>query len=147
MTNRAVVLGFAATLLCAAVPTSLAAPVQKRAGGTVTLHIRERGDADAPADVVSGVGRFRISGAINDRGTTKAHRTVKSTTVVIRRVMVGKKGTFRLVLTIPKAGGDKTWRITSGTRVYRGLHGKGTEDSAVFSGDLGDFMLSGKVSR
>jgi hypothetical protein len=147
MTTRAVVPAFVATLLCAAVPASFAAPAQKRASGTVTLHIRERGDANAPADVVSGVGRFRISGAINDRGTTQARRTVKSTTVVIRRAMVGKKGTFRLVLTIPKAGGDKTWRITSGTRAYKGLHGKGTEDSAIFSGALGDFMLSGKVSR
>jgi hypothetical protein len=147
MTRGAVVLGLVASSLCAAVPASLAAPAQDRAGGTVTLHIRERGDANAPADVVSGKGRFRISGAINDRGTTSARRTVKSTTVVIRRVMKGKKGTFRLVLTIPKAGGDKTWKITSGTRAYKGVHGQGTEDSAIFSGDLGDFMLSGKVSR
>jgi hypothetical protein len=147
MTNRAVVLGFAATVLCAVLPASLAAPAQKRAGGTVTLHIRERGDANDAADVSSAAGRFRISGAINDRGTTRARRTVGSTTVVIRRTMVGKKGTFRLVLTIPKAGGDKVWRIASGTRAYRGLHGKGTEDSAIFSGTLGDFMLSGKVSR
>jgi hypothetical protein len=146
MATRAVALAFVAALLCAAVPASLAAPAQKRAGGTVTLHIRERGDASADK-AVSGVGRFRISGAISDRGTTRARRTVKSTTVVIRRVMVGKKGTFRLVLTIPKAGGDKTWRITSGTRAYKGLHGTGTEDSAIFSGELGDFMLSGKVSR
>jgi hypothetical protein len=146
MATRAVALAFVAALLCAAVPASLAAPAEKRAGGTVTLHIRERGDASAN-NAVSGVGRFRISGAISDRGTTRARRTVKSTTVVIRRVMVGKKGTFRLVLTIPKAGGDKVWRITSGTRAYKGLHGTGTEDSAIFSGTLGDFMLSGKVSR
>jgi hypothetical protein len=146
MTRRAVVLALVATSLCAAVPASLAAPAQDRASGTVTLHIRERGDASADK-AVSGVGRFRISGAINDRGTTRARRTVKSTTVVIRRVMKGKKGTFRLVLTIPKAGGDKTWKITSGTRAYKGVHGHGTEDSAIFSGDLGDFMLSGKVSR
>ena len=130
MTSRAVVLAFVAALLGAAVPASLAAPAQKQAGGTVTLHIRERGDANAPKDVVSGRGRFRISGAINDRGTTRAHRTVKSTTVVIRRVMTGKKGTFRLVLTIPKAGGDKTWKITSGTRAYKGLHGKGAPGGA-----------------
>ena len=118
-----------------------------KAGGKVALHITETGNADSSDGSLGGVGLFTISGAVSDRGTTAAYRTEKPATVLIRRVMVGKKGTFSLLLTIYKARGVKLWTITSGTRSYAGLHGKGTEDSAVFTGDSGDFSLTGSVTH
>jgi hypothetical protein len=118
-----------------------------KAGGKVALHITETGNADSSDGSLGGVGRFTISGAVSDSGTTAAYRTEKPATVLIRRVMVGKKGTFSLLLTIYKARGLKLWTITSGTRAYAGLHGKGTEDSAVFTGDNGDFSLTGNVTH
>ena len=85
------------------------------AGGKVALHITETGNADSSDGSLGGVGRFTISGAVSDSGTTAAYRTEKPATVLIRRVMVGKKGTFSLLLTIYKARGVKLWTITSGT--------------------------------
>jgi hypothetical protein len=116
-------------------------------GGKVTLHIAETGNADSADGSLGGKGRFTLSGTLSDRGTTASYRTEKSATVLIRRVMVGKKGTFKLLLTIYKARGVKLWTITSGTGVYANINGRGTEDSAVFNGDKGVFVLTGTVAR
>jgi len=114
-------------------------------GGKVTMHIAETGNPNSSDGSLGGVGRFTLSGAVSDSGTTAAYRTERPSTVLIRRVMVGKKGRFNLLLTIHKASGVKLWTIKSGTGVYNGLHGSGTEDSAVFSGDKGSFLLTGRV--
>jgi len=150
MRNRAIVLASAASLLAVAVPVSLAAPAslsQEQAGGRITLHITGSGNADATNGAVAGVGRFTVSGAITDKGTDTAYRTVKPTTVLLRHVMVGKKGRINLLVTIDIARGTKLWTITSGTKAYKGLHGKGTEDSAIFTGDKTVLTLTGKVFR
>ena len=149
MRIRAIVLVAGASLLTA-VPVSLAAPDSpslERAGGKVTLHITGSGNADATDGAVAGVGRFTITGAITDKGTGTAYRTVKPTTVLLRHVLVGNKGTINLLVTIDIAGGTKLWKIISGTKAYKGLHGKGTEDSAIFTGDKAVLTLTGRVFR
>jgi hypothetical protein len=150
MRIRAIVLAAGASLLAVAAPVSLAAPASpslERAGGKVTLHITGSGNADATNGAVAGVGRFTISGAITDKGTGTAYRTVKPTTVLLRHVLVGKKGTINLLVTIDISGGTKLWKIISGTKAYKGLHGKGTEDSAIFTGDKAVLTLTGTVFR
>jgi hypothetical protein len=136
-----------ACALLASDPRVALAGDDAKGGDKVALHITETGNADLADGSLEGLGRFTISGAVSDSGTTAAYRTETPATVLIRRVMVGKKGTFSLLLTIYKTRGVKLWTITSGTRAYAGLHGKGTEDAAVFAGDSGDFSLTGSVTR
>jgi streptogramin lyase len=128
----------------AATTGSPAAPLA--AGGTMTLDISGSVNADATNGAVALVGRFTVTGAITDKGTDTAYLTAQPTTDLLRHVMVGKKGTINLLVTIPVAGGAKLWKITSGTRAYKGLHGNGTEDS-VFTGDTAALTLTGMVFR
>ena len=126
MRIRAIVLVAGASLLTA-VPVSLAAPDSpslERAGGKVTLHITGSGNADATNGAVAGVGRFTITGAITDKGTGTAYRTVKPTTVLLRHVLVGNKGTINLLVTIDIAGGTKLCRSSRAPRRTRGSTAK-----------------------
>ena len=40
---------------------------------------------------------------------------------------VGKKGNITFVVKIDTSVGTSRWTITSGTKAYKGLHGKGIE--------------------
>ena len=40
---------------------------------------------------------------------------------------VGKRGPIAFVLTINVSTGAETWTIASGTKAYKGLHGKGKQ--------------------
>jgi hypothetical protein len=93
------------------------------------------------------VGYFTVSGAITDRGKCTAYRTDKPTKTLIRRVLVGKKGTINLLVTISKTAFTKLATISSGTRAYRRLHGRGTEPSVIFSGRKAVVTLKGTVSQ
>lgn len=80
----------------------------------------------------SGKGTFRVSGAITDAGTAIGYRTVSAdkTLITLRFVTKGRKGTITYVVKIDTnlANPDAAsrWTITSGTKAYQGLHGKGT---------------------
>jgi hypothetical protein len=76
-----------------------------------------------------GRGTFKASGAITDAGIALAYRTVSAdgTLITLRFVTKGKKGTITFVVKIDTNAGTSRWRIASGTRAYKGLHGKGTE--------------------
>jgi hypothetical protein len=76
---------------------------------------------------VAGTGHFTASGAIADRGTETTYRTMKGTLITLRFVAVGKKGKITFVVKIDTSVGTSRWTITSGTKAYKGLHGKGTE--------------------
>ncbi len=147
MPTRAIVLAFGATALGIAVPASFAGSSSTDVAGKVTFHITETGNAHATNGAVAGVGRFTVSGAITDKGKSTAYRTDKPTKTLIRRVLVGKEGTINVLVTISKTAFTRLWTITSGTRAYKRLHGKGTEPSPVFSGDKVVLTLTGTVSQ
>ena len=49
---------------------------------------------------VAGTGHFTATGAINDKGTYTGYRSVRGQIAKVRNVMVGKKGTITIVITI-----------------------------------------------
>ena len=76
---------------------------------------------------VAGTGHFTASGAIADKGSVTGYRTVKGAFITLRFVSVGTKGTITFVVKIDTNVGTSRWTIASGTKAYRGLHGKGIE--------------------
>src|SRR5439155_21219259 len=97
--------------------------------GKVTVRIAGTNDGgDQVTDGgVAGTGRFTAAGAIADKGTVVVYRTVKGVLITLRFVSVGKKGAITFVVKIDTNVGTSRWTIISGTKAYRGLHGKGTE--------------------
>ena len=148
MRNSAIVLAVLVAAFALAVPASLATPLQATAGGKATL--RYKGiltSHEVTNGGVAATGRFTASGAITDKGTFKDYRTQKGMTIRIRRVTVGKKGTIVFVITIDTSGGgDKGWTIASGTKSYKGLHGKGIEAGGV-TGNALNVTMKGTVIR
>lgn len=152
MTKTRVLAGLAVAL-AVAVPASLAAALHqpKRSGvrGQITVRSTENLKAtDVTNGGVAGRGGFRISGAITDKGKVTDYRTVKGGTALIRRVAVGARGTITFLITIHL--GDSTpapWKITSATRAYKDLHGKGRQVVDNFSETPATFVLKGTVSR
>ena len=78
---------------------------------------------------LAGIGTFKASGAVRDTGKALAYRTVSSqgTLITLRYVAKGKKGTITYVVKVDTNANTSRWTIASGTRAYKGLHGKGTE--------------------
>ena len=95
---------------------------------------------------LAGKGTFKASGAITDAGTALGYRTVRAdgTLITLRFVAKGKKGTITYVVKIDTNAGTSRWTIASGTKAYKGLHGKGTEtENASYTVST----LRGTVSR
>ena len=136
-----------------AVPVSSAQPPPDRngpvrAGTSPCAPQRPLSGSDVTDGGVAGQGRFRISGAITDKGKVTDHRTVKGGTETLRRVTVGERGTITFRITIHLGGSSpETWKITSGTRAYKGLHGHGRETVDNFDGTPATFVLQGTVAR
>ncbi len=67
---------------------------------------------------------------------------------MIRRVVVGKRGTITFVITLNMtASGPGVWKITSGTNSYKGLHGTGKQVVDNFASTPATFALAGSVSQ
>ena len=95
---------------------------------------------------LAGKGTFKAGGAITDAGTALAYRTVSAdgTLITLRFVTKGRKGTITYVVKIDTNAGTSRWTIASGTKAYKGLHGKGTEsENASYTVST----LRGTVSR
>jgi len=100
------------------------------AGGKVKVVIAGTNDRYNVTDgSLAGTGTFRAGGAITDAGPVLAYRTVRpdGTLITLRFVAKGKKGTITYVVKIDTDAGTSRWTIASGTRAYKGLHGKGSE--------------------
>jgi len=95
---------------------------------------------------VAGRGRFIISGAIADRGTLIDYRTQKGNIAHVRRVAIGTKGTITFAITIDLATGAEPWTVASGTRRYKGLHGRGTVTVDAWYTSPATFVMKGIVS-
>ena len=151
--TRTTVLALLAIALGVAVPVSFAQapPHQQRSGlrGHITVRATEaRTDGDVTDGGVAGRGRFRISGAITDKGKVTDYRTVKGGTALLRRVTAGARGTITFLITIHlRESGPETWKITSATRAYKGLHGRGRETVDAFDETPARFVLQGTVAR
>ena len=101
------------------------------AGGKVKVVIAGTNDRIPPPTdgSLAGKGTFKASGVIADAGTALAYRTERAdgTLITLRFVAKGKKGTITYVVKIDPNAGTSRWTIASGTKAYKGLHGKGTE--------------------
>ncbi len=100
------------------------------AAGKVKVVIAGTNDNyDVRDGSLAGIGAFKASGAVRDTGKALAYRTVNSqgTLITLRYVAKGKKGTITYVVKVDTNANTSRWTIASGTRAYKGLHGKGTE--------------------
>jgi hypothetical protein len=114
--------------------------------GKVTVRITFKNDGrDVGDGSLAGTGRFTATGGITDSGTVRIYRTKKPGLIIIRDVAAGKKGTISFVVTINLANESARWTIASGTKAYKGLHGKGTERENPPNYTVS--ILSGTVSR
>jgi hypothetical protein len=108
-----------------------------------TMTLKSRPITDG---TLSGSGRCVISGAINDSGAVKDYRTQTGANVKLRRVVVGKNGTITFLITINLATGSEPWTIRSGTKAYKGLHGKGSQVVDSYATKPALFVLKGTVT-
>ena len=97
-------------------------------GGRVTVRVAGANDGrDVGDGSLAGTGHFTAVGAITDKGKSLVYRTKKGALIILRYVTVGEKGTITFVVRIDTILATSRWTITSGTKAYKGLHGKGTE--------------------
>ena len=150
--KRAIIVAVVGTLLTVAAPTSFAAFGQLQSGGKVKVVIAGTNDAfDVTDGSLAGTGTFKASGAITDKGKALGYRTVKGdlgssagALITLRFVTKGEKGTITYVVKIDTKASTSRWTIASGTKAYKGLHGKGTEsENASFTVST----LRGTVTR
>jgi len=129
MRNKAILLAVLVGAFAVAIPVSLAASSQSQTGGKVTVRITGTNDnGDNVTDGgLAGTGRFSASGAIADKGKCVAYRTVKGDRITLRFVSLGRRGSLTFVVKINTILGISRWTIGSGTKAYKGLHGKGVE--------------------
>jgi hypothetical protein len=99
-------------------------------GGKIKVVIAGTNDRQDVRDgSLAGTGTFKATGAIADAGVALGYRTVTrdGTLITLRFVAKGKQGTITYIVKIDTNTGTSRWTIASGTRAYKGLHGKGTE--------------------
>jgi len=97
---------------------------------------------------VASTGHFTVTGAINDKGTYTGYRSVGGQIAKVRDVLIGKKGTITIVITIHLGTESPApWTITSGTKSYFGLHGKGRQIVDNYESNPYTFVLKGAISR
>jgi hypothetical protein len=148
MRKRNIVLSLAAVPAVAALISSCAAS-QHVAHRNLTVQCTENPTGQDPTNGgVWGHGRCTITGVVHDSGPATDYRTQNGTTALIRRVVTGAKGTITFVITINlTGGGGEPWKITSGTKTYTKLHGRGYEVVDNYAGTPATFVLKGTVSQ
>jgi hypothetical protein len=148
MRKRNIVLALGAAPAVAALISSCATS-QHVAHSNLTVQCTEnRTGQDPTSGGVAGDGRCTITGVVHDSGPATDYRTQNGTTALIRRVVTGAKGTITFVITINlTGGGGEPWKITSGTKTYTTLHGRGYQVVDNYSGTPATFVLKGTVSQ
>ena len=81
---------------------------------------------------IAGLGIFKASGAITDRGTVTTYRGltgVKDSVILLRHVTKGRAGgiTYMVKIDTTRRPVRPRWWIQSGTGAYKGLQGGGAE--------------------
>jgi hypothetical protein len=148
MRKRNIVLALGAAPAVAALISSCATS-QHVAHSNLTVQCTENRTGQDPTNGgVAGDGRCTITGVVHDSGPATDYRTQNGTTALIRRVVTGAKGTITFVITINlTGGGGEPWKITSGTKTYTTLHGRGYQVVDNYSGTPATFVLKGTVSQ
>ena len=144
MRKRNIVLSLGAVPAIAALISSCAAS-QHVARRNLTVQCTENPTGQDPTNGgVWGHGRCTITGVVHDSGPATDYRTQNGTTALIRRVVAGAKGTITFVITIHlSSGGGEPWKITSGTKTYTKLHGRGYEVVDNYASTPATFVLKG----
>ena len=100
-------------------------------GGKVKVVIAGTNDRIPPPSdgSLAGKGTFKATGAITDAGPVLAYRSASAngTLITLRFVAKGKKGAITYLVKIDTNAGTSRWTISSGTKAYKGMHGKGIE--------------------
>jgi len=98
------------------------------------VHVVIAGTNDAKEEEteggIAGEGTFKATGAITDRGWVRAYRAMPNENLILLRfVTKGRKGavTYLVNIHIDHEPVVARWKIESATKVYKGLHGEGTE--------------------
>lgn len=150
MSTRNVALSLVVASAVAVLISSCAPATHK---SNLTMQCTETGTATqnaSPTGVtgggVAGTGRCTITGVLHDSGPVTDYRTQNGETAIIRRVVTGAKGTITFVIRINLVSGSEPWTITSGTKTYAKLHGRGNEVVDNYSGSPATFVLKGTVS-
>jgi hypothetical protein len=88
---------------------------------------------------IAGEGTFRAAGAITDKGPVTAYRgvsTLNEGVILLRFVTKGRQGRISYLVRIDTTRRPviSRWTIESGTKAYKGIHGKGIEsENATFT--------------
>lgn len=149
MRKRNIVLSLAAAPTAAVLISSCASAAHNGTHTNMTVQCTENVTGqDVTNGGVSGTGHCTLTGALHDRGRATDYRTQKGETALIRRVVTGAKGTITFLITIPLGGGTggESWTITSGTKSYTKLHGRGHQVVDNYQGTPATFVLKGTVS-
>ena len=100
-------------------------------GGKVKVVIAGTNDRIPPPSdgSLAGKGTFKATGAITDAGPVLAYRSVSAngTLITLRFVAKGTKGAITYLVKIDTNAGTSRWAISSGTKAYKRMHGKGIE--------------------
>jgi len=149
MRKRDIVLSLAATPAVAVLISSCAPAAHNGAKSNLTVQCREHVTGqDVTNGGVSGTGHCTITGVLHDSGPATDYRTQNGETAVIRRVVTGAKGTITFMITIHLVnGGGEPWKITSATKTYEKLHGRGYQTVDNYAGSPATFVLKGTVSQ
>ena len=148
MGKRNIALSLAAAA-AAALISSCATAAHNGAHTNLTVHCTESlAGQDVANGGVSGTGHCTLIGALHDRGPATDYRMQNGETALIRRVVTGAKGTITFLIRIPLGGvpGGEPWTITSGTKTYTKLHGRGHQVVDNYTGSPATFVLQGTVS-
>jgi hypothetical protein len=142
----------AATIVVgAALAALLLAPHESPA--QVTVHGTGRGPVNPGPNGqgvidggVSSIGRFTISGGLQDQGIYVAYRRVIGGIATVREVFSGAKGTIGVRITI-HLGSPETppWTVTSGTGIYAGLNASGRLSVDNYDSNPYTFVLTGRI--
>ena len=148
MRKRSSVLSLAAVPAIAVLISSCTA-AQNVAGSNLTVQCTENlTGQDVNGGAVAATGHCALTGVLHDSGPTTDYRTQTGTAITIRRVVTGTKGTITFLITINTVGpGGEAWTITSGTKTYAKLHGRGLQVVDNYTGDPATFVLKGTVSQ
>ena len=150
MSRRKVALSLAAAPAAAILISSCAPAAGNAAGSNLTVQCIETLVPQTSAVTtggVAGTGHCTMTGVLHDSGPTTDYRTANPTTISIRRVISFAKGTITFVITIPLVGGGgERWTISSGTKAYSKLRGRGYGAVDDWVDSPATFVLKGTVS-
>jgi len=144
------VLSLAAAASGVAVLVSACAPPAALANANLTVRCAETLVPNASAVTnggVVGTGHCTMTGQLHDSGRTTDYRTANAVTIRIRRVIAFAKGTITFAIAIPLVGGGgERWTVTSATRTYTNLRGRGYEIVDDWADSPATFVLKGTIS-